>query len=136
VADNPGSPGDYEDWRAKRPDFDPFRFDRLVQVKSHVLSHALRNLNPPHRRLLSTLAACDMPVTHDSLVALLVRAEEQAGRSPVRPFEDQAALDQALSALAERGLLGWDNRPSVASQNPCRNSSPNSCGYPPAVQCE
>ena len=117
VADNPGQPGDFEDWKRKHPDFerDLFR-DRqnLVQVKSHVLYHALHGLDAKHRRVLHTQAAFRMPTTYETLVALFVKPrEEEAAEERAPLFKDEAELDRALTLLVDRGLLGWDRRPGV-----------------------
>jgi hypothetical protein len=156
VAANHGKPGDFDDWRAKRRDFQPFQFEHLVQVKSHILEHSLRGLNGAHLQVLHTLAAFRMPTTYDTLVSLLVQRqqvqratrrsnplyrpaeplsamslildkigelwpgrqtlqskESHVGQTATKIFKDQASLDRALTALGDRGLLGWDQRPGV-----------------------
>src|SRR5262249_19142506 len=99
--------------KAKRHDFNPFQFQNLVQVKSHILEHALRSLNPVEFHVLRTLAAFRLPAGYDTLVALFVSSGDAANAAARKPFAHQVALDRALTALADRGLLGWDSRPGV-----------------------
>jgi tetratricopeptide (TPR) repeat protein len=94
-------PGDFQAWRKDHPEFDPFRLP-LVQRKSHVLGYALQGLGVDAAKVLETIAAFRMPVTYDTLAALLVGEERQ--------FNAESALDLALSDLEDRGLLGWDRR--------------------------
>jgi hypothetical protein len=117
------APGDFDKWRKAHRDFDPFRLP-LVQVRSHVLEFALRGLDPPGRKVLETIAAFRMPVSHDSLAVLLVGgdgepAQEQGLLGMLKgvvretqfvKFHGEADLDKALAALEDRGLLGWDRR--------------------------
>jgi tetratricopeptide (TPR) repeat protein len=117
------APGDFDKWRKAHRNFDPFRLP-LVQVKSHVLEFALRGLDPPGRKVLQTVAAFRMPVSHDSLAALLVGgdgepAQEQGLLGMLKgvvretqfvKFQGEADLDKTLAALEDRGLLGWDRR--------------------------
>jgi tetratricopeptide (TPR) repeat protein len=95
------APGDFDRWRRDHPGFAPARLP-LVQVRSHVLEFALRGLDQSARAALDTLAAFRMPAAYDTLAALLV------GQG--RPCAGEAALDAALTALEDRGLLGWDRR--------------------------
>lgn len=117
------APGDFDRWRQTHRNFDPFRLP-LVQVKSHVLECALRGLDPPGRKVLQTIAAFRMPVSHDTLAALMVGSDKKpsddqgaleglkgaVGRSRFVRFQDEAAMDRTLTALEDRGLLGWDRR--------------------------
>lgn len=98
VASYRRAPGDFDRWRADHPEFDPFTLP-LSQVKSHILEFALQGLNPVELQTLQTLAAFWMPVTYDTLEALLVGAGK--GCNTVN-------LDAALGRLEDRGLLGWD----------------------------
>jgi len=95
------APGDFAQWQQDHPDFDPFRLP-LVQVKSHVLAHALDGLDGSARQVLETIAAFRMPASYDTLTALLVGTG--------RLFPDDRGLDGALSDLEDRGLVGWDRR--------------------------
>src|SRR5262249_6320256 len=52
------------------------------------------------RKVLHTVAAFRMPATYDTLAALLVGSG--------KTFGGEQQLDAALTALEDRGLLGWD----------------------------
>jgi tetratricopeptide (TPR) repeat protein len=95
------APGDFDRWRKDHPSFDPFSLP-LVQVKSHVLEFALRDLDQSTLHLLKTIAAVRTPANYDTLRALSVGSG--------RPFAGEEALDSALSDLEDRGLIGWDRR--------------------------
>jgi hypothetical protein len=95
------SPGNFEDWRRDHPDFDPFRLP-LANVKSHVLEFSLLGLDDRSRKVLQTIAAFRMPTRYDTLTALL------AGED--KPCRDERDLDDVLTELEDRGLIGWDRR--------------------------
>ena len=101
VAHDRRTPGNFDGWRKTHPDFDPFRLP-LVQVKSHVLTFALRGLDESARKVLHTIAAFRMPAAYDTLVALLVGKR--------KPCPSENALIAILADLEDRGLLGWDRR--------------------------
>lgn len=91
------APGDFDEWRKAHSDFNPFSLP-LVQAKSHVLAHALRNFDSRVRDLLDMIAVFRSPVDYDTISALFVRQRRWS------PQE----LDGGLSELEDRGLLGWD----------------------------
>jgi tetratricopeptide (TPR) repeat protein len=93
------APGDFDAWRRAHPAFDPFALP-LVPVKTHVLAHALGNLEPKARELLQTVAAFRSPTDYDTLFALFT-----GDRGRKWPVE---TLDSLLTQLEDRGLLGWD----------------------------
>ena len=95
------APGDFEQWRRDHPDFDPFSLP-LVQVKSHVLEFALRGLDDKARRTLQVIAGFRMPAHYDTLAALLIDEGKACA--------DEHELDEALTELEDRGLVGWDKR--------------------------
>jgi tetratricopeptide (TPR) repeat protein len=95
------APGDFEQWRRDHPDFDPFSLP-LVQVKSHVLEFALRGLDDKARQALQVIAAFRMPARYDTLAALLM--------GEGKPCADERKLDEVLTELEDRGLVGWDKR--------------------------
>ncbi|MBZ0284448.1 MAG: DUF4062 domain-containing protein [Anaerolineae bacterium] len=95
------APGDFDEWRRTYPDFNPMSLP-LVQVKSHVLAYALQGLDENERKVLHTVAAFRMPATYDTLIALLVGENKQ--------YQTEQQLDEVLSDLEDRGLLGWDKR--------------------------
>ncbi|HYP00653.1 MAG TPA: DUF4062 domain-containing protein, partial [Pyrinomonadaceae bacterium] len=95
------APGDFDAWRRAHPDFDPFSLP-LVQVKSHVLAFALRGLDDKAQQVLRTIAAFRMPARYDTLAALLI--------GEGKPCADERELDEVLTELEDRGLVGWDKR--------------------------
>lgn len=95
------APGDFDEWHKKHPDFNPISLP-LVQVKSHILAYALQGLSEAERKVLHTVAAFRMPATYDTLSALLVGNDKL--------YQAEQKLDEVLSDLEDRGLLGWDKR--------------------------
>ena len=101
VARDRRAPGDFDAWRRAHPDFDPFGLP-LVQVKSHVLAFALRGLDDKAQQVLRTVAAFRMPARYDTLASLLI--------GEGKPCADERDLDEVLTELEDRGLIGWDKR--------------------------
>jgi hypothetical protein len=95
------APADFDKWRSKHPDFDPFSLP-MAQVKSHILAFALRGLSESATKVLRSVAAFRMPATYDTLATLLI------GETKI--LSDETELDIALVELEDRGLLGWDKR--------------------------
>jgi tetratricopeptide (TPR) repeat protein len=95
------APGDFDAWRRAHPDFDPFGLP-LVQVRSHVLASALHGLEDKEQQVLRTIAAFRMPARYDTLAALSI------GQG--KPCADERELDEVLTDLEDRGLVGWDKR--------------------------
>ena len=95
------APGDFEQWRRDHPAFDPFSLP-LVQVKSHVLEFALRGLDGKARQTLQVIAGFRMPARYDTLAALLIGEGKACA--------DERELDEVLTELEDRGLVGWDKR--------------------------
>lgn len=108
VAEFREAPGDFNAWRAANPDFDPFDLP-LVQVQSEVLAQALRGLSPAELRTLRVIAGFRMPAGMETVKALLIHAEEDEDGDQ-KPFATLNDLDQSLTTLEDRGLLGWDRR--------------------------
>ncbi|HEV7892849.1 MAG TPA: DUF4062 domain-containing protein [Pyrinomonadaceae bacterium] len=96
------APGDFDAWRRAYPDFDPFSLP-LVQVKSHVLAFALRGLDDKAQQVLRTIAAFRMPARYDTLTALLIGKRK-------KQCKNERELDEVLTELEDRGLVGWDKR--------------------------
>ncbi|HKG21478.1 MAG TPA: DUF4062 domain-containing protein [Blastocatellia bacterium] len=96
------APGNFEAWREANPKFDPTKFPRLQDAMSHVLDFALRGLLDKALMALHTIAAFRMPARYDTLAALLIGE----GRACV----DERELDEMLTELEDRGLIGWDKR--------------------------
>lgn len=103
------APGDFGQWLTDHPDFDLAGLD-LVQVRSHVLSFALRGLTKGSHRVAETIAAFHMPAHYDTLRAVLVTA--------ARPPEGEKDLDLALADLEDRGLVGWDRNANHYDMHP------------------
>lgn len=95
------APGDFDAWRRAHPDFDPFGLP-LVQVKSHVLAFALHGLDDKAHQALRTVAAFRMPARYDTLAAVLIGEGKACA--------DERELDDVLTELEDRGLVGWDKR--------------------------
>lgn len=93
------APRDFDRWRKDNPDFDPFSLP-LVQVKSHVLSFAMRGLSALEKKVLHIITAFRMPTSYDMLAAVLINKGKVAHRE----------LDAVLTELEDRGLLGWNKQ--------------------------
>jgi tetratricopeptide (TPR) repeat protein len=104
IARDRRAPGDFDNWRERHPDFDPFGLP-LVQRKAHVLRYALQGLPAHELALLRAVAGFRMPAAYETLAALLVGDEPT-----IRPFSNEDAFDRALADLDDRGLVGWDRR--------------------------
>jgi len=95
------APGDFDQWHAAKPDFDPFRLD-LKQAKTHILEFAFQGLSDTALRVLQTIAAFRAPCRYDTLLAVCTGED--------KPCADSAALDIVLGDLEERGILSWERR--------------------------
>jgi hypothetical protein len=124
IAEYKPAPGNFDQWIAKNPDFNPGDLD-LKNAKTHVLEYALRGLPDDHQKVLHTIAAFRMPATWDTLRELLVEQAFglQAAPTPesegtVEPAEGHVpklcatdhTLDLILTELEDRGLVGWDKQ--------------------------
>lgn len=127
VASYRPAPGDFDNWRAANPDFNPAELP-LKNARTHVLEFALRGLGGTHRKVLHTMAAFRMPATWDTLRALLVQpsvltvlrldanspkedrvAQNRSATVEIsKPCADDRTLDVVLTELEDRGLMGWD----------------------------
>jgi hypothetical protein len=94
------APGDYDHWRKDHPNFNPAAELDLRNAKTHVLHYALEGLGEAQRQVLHTVAAFRMPATWDTLRAVLMGED--------KPCRDDRALDDVLTELEDRGLVGWD----------------------------
>ena len=120
------APGDFDRWHEANSDFKPY--GELVQVQSHILQHALRDLSDAERQTLNLIAGFRMPAGIETLQAILVEespkkiasednGEESEVSEPTEgieslksPFRTLGEMDSALTLLEDRGLLGWDRR--------------------------
>ncbi len=96
------APGNFEEWRKNNPRFEPTGFPRLQDAMSHVLEFALRGLDDEASKALQVIAAFRMPARYDTLTALLMGEEKPCG--------NEHELDEVLTELEDRGLVGWDKR--------------------------
>lgn len=104
------SPSDFDAWQKANPGFNPFRNLTLVQVKSHVLEYALRELDEQVRNVLHTIGALQFPASYDDLVKLLVGDDKL--------YCSEKDLDTGLTELEDRGLIGWNRRENRYDMHP------------------
>ncbi|MDQ3012092.1 MAG: DUF4062 domain-containing protein, partial [Acidobacteriota bacterium] len=102
VANYRPAPGDFDCWQTDHPGFNPAAELDLRNAKTHVLHYALEGLGTAQRQVLHTVAAFRMPATWDTVRAVLV------GKGKKKPCRDDRALDDVLTELEDRGLIGWD----------------------------
>lgn len=102
VASYRAAPGDFDRWHRDHPGFNPATELDLCNDKTHVLHYALQGLGDAQQQVLHTIAAFRMPATWDTLRAVLT------GKG--KPCRDDRALDDVLTELEDRGLVGWDRR--------------------------
>ena len=95
-------PGNFEKWLEANPTFDLTKFDNVRDKVEHVLEFALRGLSEKQRTVLATIIAFRVLPDYDTIAAVL------AGEG--KPCKDEHELDEALTELEDRGLLGWDKR--------------------------
>jgi tetratricopeptide (TPR) repeat protein len=95
------APGDFERWWRDHPDFNQFALP-LADMQSHVLGFALSGLDDKARNVMHTIAAFRMPARYDTLAALL--------NGEGKPCANEKELDEVLTGLEDRGLVGWDKR--------------------------
>src|SRR6266404_2643291 len=96
------APGNFEEWRKNDPRFDPSKFPRLQDAMVHVLEVALAGLDDNAKRVLETTVLFRMPAGYDTLAALFI--------GDGKPCARDADLDDVLTELEDRGLVGWDKR--------------------------
>jgi len=96
------APGNFQEWRKANPRFDPTRFSRLQDAMIHVLDFSLRGLDEKVWRVLHIIAAFRMPASFDTLAALLI--------GEGKPCADERELDEVLTELEDRELVGWDRQ--------------------------
>jgi tetratricopeptide (TPR) repeat protein len=109
VANYRRAPGDFAQWRADHPQFDPTSLP-LVQSQTHILEFALSGLSPKMRGVLHTLVRFLMPASYAVLEALLVGSGKACGSAQ--------ELDLALTELEDRGLIGWDREANRYDAHP------------------
>jgi tetratricopeptide (TPR) repeat protein len=109
VAKYRNAPGDFAQWRADHPQFDPTSLS-LVQSRTHILEFALRNLSANVREVLNTIVTFRMPASYATLEVLLVGADKAC--------HSVQYLDRALTELEDRGLIGWDREANRYDAHP------------------
>jgi tetratricopeptide (TPR) repeat protein len=109
IANYRNAPRNLAQWRRDHPQFDPTSLP-LVQSRTHILEFALKGLSERARDVLSTVVAFRMPASYPSLEALLV------GESKACPSAQK--LDEALTELEDRGLIGWDREANRYDAHP------------------
>jgi len=111
VAEFRRRPGDFDAWSDSHPGFDPAHFDgKLRNLQSHILDFAVRDLDRYAWQVLEYIAAFSEPASYDTLEALLV--------GEGRPMEARDELDDILTGLEDRGLIGWDRRANRYDMHP------------------
>jgi len=122
VANYKRKPGDIDRWLAANRDFERILFSKakVDEAQAHILDYALRGLTNAEKRVLHTIAAFRMPASYDTLAALLVEStpppaplpefKEGEEPPPPKPFATENDLDNVLTTLEDRGLVGWDRR--------------------------
>ncbi|MBZ0283625.1 MAG: DUF559 domain-containing protein [Anaerolineae bacterium] len=109
VANYKRAPGDFDSWRRNNPDFNPLSLP-LANVKSHVLSFALADLDDKAKKVLHTVAAFRMAASYDTLASVLVGKEaltpSPSGRveqeSRVNPFGFASDESEGVERFRER----------------------------------
>jgi tetratricopeptide (TPR) repeat protein len=99
VANYRKAPGDFTQWRADHPNFDPTSLP-LSESRTDILKFALNGLSTKDHKVLHTLVGFRMPASYASQEALLVGPGKVCGSAQ--------ELDRALTELEDRGLIGWD----------------------------
>ena len=96
------APGNFLEWQKANPEFSPTQFGVLKDAMGHVLEYALIGLENKAEAVLRMLAAFRMPTSYDTLKAVLVGNQKTCAT--------ESELDEILTELEERGLVGWDKR--------------------------
>ena len=96
------APGDLEKWLAANPTFDPAKYPKIKERTAHVLEFALRELGDKSLYVLGAIIAVRFPPSYETLAAIC------AGEGKPCAAEDE--VDEILSDLENRGLIGWDKR--------------------------
>ena len=123
IARDRRSPGDFEKWKERHPDFNPFALP-LVQRKSHVLAYALQGLAPEELALLRAIAGFRMPAAYETLAALLVGEDRPRDRFPATR-RSTARWRTSMTVGSWAGIDG----PTATT---CTRSCAASCGAAPA----
>ena len=109
VANYRKAPGDFEQWKADHPQFDPTSL-LVDQSRARILTFALDGLSANVREVLHTVVGFRMPASYATLDALLV--------GPTKACRSAHELDHALTELEDRGLIGWDREANRYDAHP------------------
>ncbi len=109
VANYRKAPRDFEQWKADHPQFDPTSL-LVGQSRARILGFALEGLSTKVREALHTIVGCRMPASYATLEALLV--------GPDKACKSAKELDEALTELEDRGLIGWDREANRYDAHP------------------
>jgi tetratricopeptide (TPR) repeat protein len=109
IANYREAPGNLAQWKADHPQFDPASLP-LVQSRTHILQFALEGLSSRMREVLSMVVGSRMPTSYATLQALLVGSGKACNSA--------RELDQELTELEDRGLIGWDREANRYDAHP------------------
>jgi hypothetical protein len=109
VANYRKAPRDFEQWKADHPQFDPTSL-LVHQSRVDILRFALEGLSKNVREALQTIVGCRMPASYATLEALLVGL--------AKACKSAKELDEALTELEDRGLIGWDREANRYDAHP------------------
>jgi tetratricopeptide (TPR) repeat protein len=96
------APGNLEEWLTDNQRFDPVSLRDVDEAMAHIMKYALKNLKENTRKVLNLIAAFRMPASYEALVEILVGSKKL--------FKSDKELDEVLTEVENRGLVGWDKR--------------------------
>ena len=131
IARDRRTPGDFDKWKKRHPDFNPFALP-LVQRKSHVLAYALEGLTHEELALLRALAAFRMSAAYETLCLRPVRAIEtdDSARRSTQPATCGGSRDAAPRGQLELARASDEfPEPMVVTLLPaeCRGRADHRC---------
>ena len=103
------APGNFLAWLADHPRFDPTS-QPVKQRRAYILEYAFAGLSENLLETLRVIAGLRMRVPYDILAHLLI------GDNSI--FSTDQQLDQALTELEDRGLIGWYREPNLHDIHP------------------
>jgi tetratricopeptide (TPR) repeat protein len=117
VASYKRAPADFDRWLIDHPNFNPTSLP-LVKSRTHILAFALQGLSDNVREALNTLVSFRMPTGYATLEAVLVKRRSWLPFRRMKRFRKPRELDQALTELEDRGLIGWDRESNRYDSHP------------------
>jgi hypothetical protein len=109
VANYRKAPRNFEQWKIDHPQFDPTSL-LVDQSRARIIAFALNGLPTKVQEVLHTIVGFRMPASYATLEALLV--------GPDKACSSAQELDQALTELEDRGLIGWDREANRYDAHP------------------